>query len=47
VAAGRRWVAYVPFVHWAEGVAAAAKAGGHGEAHAGHAPVEPAARHSH
>jgi hypothetical protein len=36
VAAGRRWVAaYVPFVHWAEGVyAAAAGAGG---AHAGHA----------
>ena len=49
VAAGRRWVAaYVPFVHWAEGVQAAASgAGAHGEAHgAGHAvhgvaPAEP------
>jgi hypothetical protein len=49
VAAGRRWVAaYVPFVHWAEGVhAAASGAAGHGEAHgAGHAahgaaPAEP------
>jgi hypothetical protein len=29
VAAGRRWVAaYVPFVHWAEGVSAAARADG-------------------
>lgn len=47
VAAGRRWVAaYVPFVHWAEGVhAAAAGAGGHGSAHAAeHGPAhEPAA----
>jgi hypothetical protein len=34
VAAGRRWVAaYVPFVHWAEGVYAAASKGG---GHAGH-----------
>jgi hypothetical protein len=34
VAAGRRWVAaYVPFVHWAEGVHAAAS--GAGPAHAG------------
>jgi hypothetical protein len=35
VAAGRRWVAaYVPFVHWAEGVhAAAAGTGGHGSGH--------------
>jgi hypothetical protein len=34
VAAGRRWVAaYVPFVHWAEGVHAAATAAG---GHAGH-----------
>ncbi len=52
VAAGRRWVgAYVPFVHWAEAVrAAAAGGGGHG-ADAGHetearsgapAPPEPA-----
>ena len=39
VAAGRRWVAaYVPFVHWAEAVqAAASSGGGHGAAHAGHA----------
>jgi hypothetical protein len=39
VAAGRRWVAaYVPFVHWAEAVHAAASAGGgHGAKHAGHA----------
>jgi Family of unknown function (DUF6448) len=38
VAAGRRWVAaYVPFVHWAEGVyAAAAGSGEHGADHAGH-----------
>jgi hypothetical protein len=40
VAAGRRWVAaYVPFVHWAEAVHAAASAGGepHGASgHAGH-----------
>jgi len=44
VAAGRRWVAaYVPFVHWAEGVyAAASAAGGHG--HAGHAG--PGAAHA-
>lgn len=34
VAAGRRWVAaYVPFVHWAEGVYGAASKGG---GHAGH-----------
>jgi hypothetical protein len=35
VAAGRRWVsAYVPFVHWAEGVlAAAGSSAAHGEAH--------------
>ncbi len=32
VAAGRRWVAaYVPFVHWAEGVREAAARSGHGE----------------
>ena len=40
VSAGRRWVAaYVPFVHWAEGVyGAATRAGGeHGAPHAGHA----------
>ena len=54
VAAGRRWVAaYVPFVHWAEGVYAAASAKGehgaaHGAAHGkeradGHAGHEPAA----
>jgi hypothetical protein len=37
VAAGRRFVAaYVPFVHWAEGVHAAAGAAGHGAAHGGH-----------
>jgi hypothetical protein len=42
VAAGRRWVAaYVPFVHWAEGVhAAATGAGGHGEAHGATAEAE-------
>lgn len=35
VAAGRRWVAaYVPFVHWAEAVNAAAAAGGGHEGHA-------------
>lgn len=39
VAAGRRWVAaYVPFVHWAEGVyTAAASATEHGAGHGGHA----------
>ncbi|WP_242355548.1 MULTISPECIES: DUF6448 family protein [unclassified Anaeromyxobacter] len=60
VAAGRRWVAaYVPFVHWVEGVqAAAAGPGAHGHAgapEAAHAPEqarrEPArgtdARHVH
>lgn len=38
VAAGRRWVAaYVPLVHWAEGVHKAASAGGDGHGgHAGH-----------
>jgi hypothetical protein len=37
VAAGRRFVAaYVPFVHWAEGVHAAARAAGHGAADGGH-----------
>lgn len=46
VARGRRWVAaYVPFVHWAEGVHAAAGAGEHGErghgAHAAHAGERP------
>jgi hypothetical protein len=37
VEAGRRWVAaYVPFVHWAEGVyASATKGPGHGEGHGG------------
>ncbi len=40
LAAGRRFVAaYVPFVHWAEGVHAAATGGGH----AGHAAAAPAA----
>jgi hypothetical protein len=43
VAAGRRWVAaYVPFVHWAEGVNAAATRGGGHAGHAGHA-AKPAA----
>jgi hypothetical protein len=45
VAAGRRWVAaYVPLVHWAEAVhAAAAPPTGHGEGHAAHGakPVQP------
>lgn len=52
VAEGRRWVAaYVPFVHWAEGVhaAAAGGAGGHGDGH--QAPETEghvgAARHEH
>jgi hypothetical protein len=47
VAAGRRWVAaYVPFVHWAEGVYAAASAGGeHGVAHASHAEPKADAPH--
>lgn len=40
VAAGRRWVAaYVPLVHWAEGVRAAASAAGHGEGRADDAPA--------
>jgi hypothetical protein len=40
VAAGRRWVAaYVPFVHWAEAVHAAAAGGAE---HAAHAAPEPA-----
>lgn len=52
VAAGRRWVAaYVPFVHWAEGVlAAAGKPAAHGEAteakaggHEHHGAAKPAA----
>ncbi len=48
VAAGRRWVAaYVPFIHWAEGVLAAARGPGeHGHAgaeHAEHAAPTPAA----
>jgi hypothetical protein len=58
VAAGRRWVAaYVPFVHYAEGVHAAATRGAsahaghgeaHGDAHAEHAPPAPAAaEHAH
>jgi hypothetical protein len=46
VAAGRRWVAaYVPFVHWAEGVyaaAAGAEHAGHGAEHAGHDAAERA-----
>jgi hypothetical protein len=44
VAAGRRWVAaYVPYVHWAEGVHAAATGGGaHGEKHAAGAEKEHA-----
>lgn len=50
VAAGRRWVAaYVPFVHWAEGVHGAASKGGghgaHGEAAAG-AKGDGHARHA-
>jgi hypothetical protein len=53
VAAGRRWVAaYVPFVHWAEGVhaaaaGAAAHGAGHGSSggaeHASHGAAEPRA----
>lgn len=44
VAAGRRWVAaYVPLVHWAEGVNAAATKGG---AHAGHAEAGAADPHA-
>jgi Family of unknown function (DUF6448) len=44
VAAGRRWVAaYVPFVHWAEGVhAAAAGPGKHGSERAAHGAAEHA-----
>lgn len=47
VAAGRRWVAaYVPFVHWAEGVYAAARtAGEHGAGHAGHPSASQDAEH--
>ncbi len=46
VAAGRRWVAaYVPFVHWAEGVRAAATiAGDHAEHGADRHRAEPDAR---
>ncbi len=50
--AGRRWVAaYVPFVHWAEGVQAAAEpAGAHGVAagheEAGHPAQRPAEDHA-
>jgi hypothetical protein len=44
VAAGRRWVAaYVPFVHWAEGVHAAAAAAGAHAGHGGHAAAAEAA----
>jgi len=44
VAAGRRWVAaYVPFVHWAEGVHAAAARSGHGSEHAAGAHGEEGA----
>lgn len=48
VAAGRRWVAaYVPFVHWAEGVyAAAAGSGAHGEKHAESSAAGHAEQHS-
>jgi hypothetical protein len=47
VAAGRRWVAaYVPFVHWAEGVHAAARASAE-HAHAGAAPTAGAERGPH
>jgi hypothetical protein len=44
VAAGRRWVAaYVPLVHWAEGVyTAAAGSAEHGAGHAGHGAGAPA-----
>ncbi|HET7825526.1 MAG TPA: hypothetical protein VFK90_09330, partial [Anaeromyxobacter sp.] len=43
VAAGRRWVAaYVPFVHWAEGVYAAAAATGDERAAGGPAAHEAA-----
>jgi len=48
VAGGRRWVAaYVPFVHWAEGVYAAAAGAGaeHGSAHAGHEAAERVEKH--
>jgi Family of unknown function (DUF6448) len=51
VAAGREWVeAYVPYVHWAEGVyqAAAGDAGAHPEPAAEkHAHGEPAPEHGH
>ncbi len=41
VAAGRRWVAaYVPFVHWAEGIHAAAGAKKGGSDHAAHMGAE-------
>ncbi len=48
VAAGREWVeAYVPFVHWVEGVHAAAQgAGAHGDAVAESGDAAPAA-HAH
>jgi hypothetical protein len=43
VAAGRRWVAaYVPFIHWAEGLLGAAR----GPAEHGHAGVEAAEQHA-
>ncbi len=50
VAAGRQWVAaYVPFVHWVEGVHAAAEgAGAHAEAVAeSDAPPAAHAAHGH
>jgi hypothetical protein len=54
VAAGRAWVAaYVPFVHWVEGVyeAAQGRTGAHAEpaaeAHAHHAPAQEAPAHDH
>jgi hypothetical protein len=49
VAAGRAWVeAYVPYMHWVEGVYAAAhgEAGGHAE-HAEHAEAVPAGHATH
>jgi hypothetical protein len=47
VAAGRRWVAaYVPFVHWAEGVYGAASKGGGHEGHAAGAATKPAEKHA-
>lgn len=50
VAAGRRWVtAYVPYVHFVEGVydAAAAKGHAHGHAEAPEEAHQPAAAHEH